>query len=165
MLQELSLTSIAPKCPPQIPKNCTLLFRSSSKIRSPKVLLHIKPSETNAARAYPPGDFVRSNLPEQIEKHLPRRPHRSATKTSGPHVVALIRTHRPSADHHAGQTRRESENCAKKRRVGLITLDTYRIAAIDQLKKNATSRLAAAVVSTSEDLVAASAQCRIANNT
>jgi len=58
------------------------------------------------------------------------------TKMRGPHVVALIG---PTG---VGKTTTIAKHAAKlkldeKRKVGLITIDTYRIAAIDQLKKYA----------------------------
>jgi flagellar biosynthesis protein FlhF len=82
------------------------------------------------------GDFVRSKLAEQIEKLLPAAGPIVRIKTSGPHVVALIG---PTG---VGKTTTLAKLAAnlklrEKRRIGLITLDTYRIAAIDQLKKYA----------------------------
>jgi flagellar biosynthesis protein FlhF len=100
-------------------------------------------------------DFVRSKLAEQIEKHLPAAGPIIRTKTVGPHVVALIG---PTG---VGKTTTLAKLAAnlklrEKRRIGLITLDTYRIAAIDQLKKYADilgSPLR--VVSSADELVAA----------
>ncbi len=74
------------------------------------------------------------------------------TKTNGPHVVALIG---PTG---VGKTTTIAKLAAnlklrEKSRVGLITIDTYRIAAIDQLKKYADildSRLR--VVASPEDM-------------
>ncbi len=58
------------------------------------------------------------------------------TKTHGPHIVALIG---PTG---VGKTTTIAKLAAnlklrEKHRVGLITLDTYRIAAVDQLKRYA----------------------------
>jgi flagellar biosynthesis protein FlhF len=75
-------------------------------------------------------------LAEQIERLLPSAGPIVRTKTVGPHVVALIG---PTG---VGKTTTIAKLAAnlmlrEKRRVGLITLDTYRIAAIDQLRKYA----------------------------
>ena len=83
-----------------------------------------------------------------------------ADQARGPHVVALIG---PTG---VGKTTTIAKLAAnlklrEKHRVGLITLDTYRIAAVDQLKKYADiigSPLK--VVATPEDLTAACSACR-----
>jgi flagellar biosynthesis protein FlhF len=80
--------------------------------------------------------FVREKLAEQVEKLLPVAGPIRRTKLTGPHVVALIG---PTG---VGKTTTVAKLAADLRlrqnhRVGLITLDTYRIAAIDQLKKYA----------------------------
>ncbi len=82
-------------------------------------------------------EFVKAKLSEQLEKMLPTTGPIQRTKTVGPHVVALIG---PTG---VGKTTTIAKLAAnlklrEKHRVGLITLDTYRIAAIDQLKKYAT---------------------------
>ncbi len=100
-------------------------------------------------------DFVRERLAERIEKLLPTTGPIVRTKTVGPHVVALIG---PTG---VGKTTTIAKLAAtlklrEGRRVGLITIDTYRIAAVDQLKKYADilgSPLR--VVSSPEDLAAA----------
>jgi flagellar biosynthesis protein FlhF len=81
-------------------------------------------------------DFVRSKLADQIQKLLPPAGPIVRSKASGPHVVALIG---PTG---VGKTTTLAKLAAnlklrEKRRIGLVTLDTYRIAAIDQLKKYA----------------------------
>jgi flagellar biosynthesis protein FlhF len=81
-------------------------------------------------------EFVKLKLTEQIERLLPSAGPIVRTKTVGPHVVALIG---PTG---VGKTTTIAKLAAnlmlrEKRRVGLITLDTYRIAAIDQLRKYA----------------------------
>ena len=81
-------------------------------------------------------DFVREKLAEQLEKLLPTSGPLVRTKTIGPHIVALIG---PTG---VGKTTTLAKLAAnlklrEKHRVGLITLDTYRIAAVDQLKRYA----------------------------
>jgi flagellar biosynthesis protein FlhF len=80
--------------------------------------------------------FVREKLAELIERLLPSAGPIVRTKTTGPHVVALIG---PTG---VGKTTTIAKLAAnlkfrQKIRVGLITIDTYRIAAIDQLRKYA----------------------------
>jgi flagellar biosynthesis protein FlhF len=96
--------------------------------------------------------YVTEKLAEQIEKIIPTAGPIRRTKKIGPHVVALIG---PTG---VGKTTTIAKLAAnlklrEKHRVGLITIDTYRIAAIDQLKKYADilgSNLK--VVGTPEDL-------------
>ena len=81
-------------------------------------------------------DFVKNRLADQIEKLFPIAGPIQRTKTQGPHVVALIG---PTG---VGKTTTIAKLAANlrlkdKHRVGLITLDTYRIAAVDQLKRYA----------------------------
>jgi flagellar biosynthesis protein FlhF len=80
--------------------------------------------------------FVREKIAEQLEKLLPVAGPIARSKTSGPHVVALIG---PTG---VGKTTTIAKLAAKlkldeNRRIGLVTIDTYRIAAVDQLKKYA----------------------------
>lgn len=80
--------------------------------------------------------FVKSKLVEQLEKLINTAGPIARTKTAGPHVVALIG---PTG---VGKTTTLAKLAAnlklkEKHRVGLITLDTYRIAAVDQLKRYA----------------------------
>jgi flagellar biosynthesis protein FlhF len=80
--------------------------------------------------------FVRDKLVEQVEKLLPTSGPIKRSKTTGPHVVALIG---PTG---VGKTTTVAKLAANlklrdKRRVGLVTIDTYRIAAVDQLRKYA----------------------------
>jgi flagellar biosynthesis protein FlhF len=81
-------------------------------------------------------DFVREKIAEQLEKMLPTSGPLVRKKTQGPHVVALIG---PTG---VGKTTTLAKLAAnlklrEKHRVGMITLDTYRIAAVDQLKRYA----------------------------
>jgi flagellar biosynthesis protein FlhF len=79
---------------------------------------------------------VQEKLAEQLEKMLPVSGPIVRKKAVGPHVVALIG---PTG---VGKTTTIAKLAAnlklrEKRSVGLITIDTYRIAAVDQLKKYA----------------------------
>jgi len=100
-------------------------------------------------------DFVREKMAEQIERLLPASGPVHRTKTTGPHVVALIG---PTG---VGKTTTVAKLAAnlklqEKRRVGLITIDTYRIAAVDQLRKYADIIDAPLhVVASCEDMTAA----------
>jgi flagellar biosynthesis protein FlhF len=81
-------------------------------------------------------EFVRRKLADQLEKLLPTAGPIVRTKAVGPHVVALVG---PTG---VGKTTTIAKLAAnlklrEKQRVGLITLDTYRIAAVDQLRKYA----------------------------
>jgi flagellar biosynthesis protein FlhF len=81
-------------------------------------------------------DFVNEQIALQLEKLLPVAGEIVKKKTNGPHVVALIG---PTG---VGKTTTIAKLAANlkirgKRKIGLITIDTYRIAAIDQLKKYA----------------------------
>ncbi len=79
---------------------------------------------------------VREKIGEQLEKLLPVSGPIIRKKNIGPHVAALIG---PTG---VGKTTTIAKLAAnlklrEKRQVGLITIDTYRIAAIDQLRKYA----------------------------
>jgi flagellar biosynthesis protein FlhF len=81
-------------------------------------------------------DFVRGKLAEQVERMIPSSGPLIRKKEVGPHVVVLIG---PTG---VGKTTTLAKLAAnlklsEKRRVGLITMDTYRIAAIDQLRRYA----------------------------
>ena len=85
---------------------------------------------------YTQPEFMKDRLADQLEKLLPTAGPIVRTKTHGPHVVALIG---PTG---VGKTTTIAKLAAnlklrEKHRVGLITLDTYRIAAVDQLKRYA----------------------------
>ena len=80
--------------------------------------------------------FVRERLTEQVERMIPTSGAIQRKKQVGPHVVALIG---PTG---VGKTTTLAKIAAnlqirEHRRVGLITIDTYRIAAIDQLRRYA----------------------------
>lgn len=76
---------------------------------------------------------VREKLAEHLEKLIPTSGPIVRTKQHGPHIVALIG---PTG---VGKTTTIAKIAAnmklrEKKKVGLITLDTYRIAAVDQLR-------------------------------
>ena len=79
---------------------------------------------------------MRNQMVNALEKLIPIAGGLKRTKTVGPHVVALIG---PTG---VGKTTTIAKLAAhlkinEQRKVGLITIDTYRIAAVDQLKKYA----------------------------
>jgi len=79
-------------------------------------------------------EFVRQKLADQLEKLIPTAGPIRRTKKTGAHVVALIG---PTG---VGKTTTVAKLAAhfklrEMHKVGLITIDTYRIAAIDQLRK------------------------------
>ena len=82
------------------------------------------------------GDFVKDRLVELLEKLVTTTGPIVRAQRTGPHVVALIG---PTG---VGKTTTLAKLAAnlklkERHRVGLITLDTYRIAAVDQLKRYA----------------------------
>lgn len=99
--------------------------------------------------------IVRAKVLEKLEQLIPVSGGLRRTKHAGPHVVALIG---PTG---VGKTTTLAKLAAnlqlrEGRKVGLITIDTYRIAAVDQLRRYADilgSQLK--VVSSPEDLSAA----------
>lgn len=88
------------------------------------------------AEHYCDAAMMRQKIAEQIEKRVPVAGPITRKKTTGPHVLALVG---PTG---VGKTTTIAKLAAnlklrEKRRVGLITLDTYRIAAVDQLRRYA----------------------------
>ena len=80
--------------------------------------------------------FIRDRLTEQVERMIPSCGPLKRKKETGPHVVVLIG---PTG---VGKTTTLAKLAAnlklrEAKRVGLITIDTYRIAAIDQLRRYA----------------------------
>jgi flagellar biosynthesis protein FlhF len=157
MVQDLVKSARQQKCP-QVPEE---LFEYYSQLIENQVAdelatdmiktLHKTLRPEHAAQ----GDYVRGKLADQIERLLPSSGPIVRTKKVGPHVVALIG---PTG---VGKTTTIAKLAANlklrdKRRVGLITIDTYRIAAIEQLRKYADIIGAPLrVVGTAEDLSAA----------
>ena len=85
---------------------------------------------------YAKADFVKERLVEQLEKLITTAGPIARTKSHGPHIVALIG---PTGVGKTTTLAKLAANLKLKEhhRVGLITLDTYRIAAVDQLKRYA----------------------------
>ncbi len=80
--------------------------------------------------------WVRERIVEQIERLIPTAGPIERRRVNGPHIVALIG---PTG---VGKTTTVAKLAAnlklrEKKSVGLITIDTYRIAAIDQLRRYA----------------------------
>jgi flagellar biosynthesis protein FlhF len=85
---------------------------------------------------FPQQPYMRERIADLLEKIIPTAGPITRTKAVGPHVVALIG---PTG---VGKTTTLAKLAAnlkirERHRVGLITLDTYRIAAVDQLKRYA----------------------------
>lgn len=81
-------------------------------------------------------EWVNQKVLDQIEKLIPVSGPITRSKPAGPHVVALVG---PTG---VGKTTTIAKLAAnlrlrEHRRVGLITIDTYRIAAVDQLRRYA----------------------------
>ena len=121
-----------------------------------KIQINARPEQLANAQ------FVRDRIIDQIEKLIPLSGPIERKKASGPHIVALIG---PTG---VGKTTTIAKLAAnlklrQKKKVGLITIDTYRIAAIDQLRKYADLiGVTLSVVSNPEDIadaVAGFADC------
>jgi flagellar biosynthesis protein FlhF len=149
---------------PQVPED---LFDHYSHLIQNQVAEELATDLVRQLQLYRPeqlqqGDFVREKLTEQVERMIPSSSPIQRKKEQGAHIVALIG---PTG---VGKTTTLAKLAAnlkirEGRRVGLITLDTYRIAAIDQLRKYAELiRAPLKAVNSAEDLrdaVAAMADC------
>jgi len=85
---------------------------------------------------FPQQPYMHERIADLLEKIIPTAGPITRTKAVGPHVVALIG---PTG---VGKTTTLAKLAAtlkihQKHRVGLITLDTYRIAAVEQLRRYA----------------------------
>lgn len=139
---------------PQVPAD---LFDHYAHLIQNQVAEELATDLVRQLQAYRPeqlqqGDFVRERLSEQVERMIPSSGPIQRKKLEGPHIVALIG---PTG---VGKTTTLAKLAAnlqlrEGRRVGLITIDTYRIAAVDQLRRYAELiRSPLKVVSSAEDL-------------
>jgi flagellar biosynthesis protein FlhF len=105
-------------------------------------------------------ECVRERLAEHIERLIPACEPLARRNADGPHVLVLIG---PTG---VGKTTTLAKLAANlkikdKHKIGLITLDTYRISAVDQLRKYAEIlQSPLRVVSTCDELMAAVASMR-----
>jgi flagellar biosynthesis protein FlhF len=123
---------------PQVPED---LFDHYSHLIQNQVAEELATDMVRHLQTYRPDQlqqtgFIREKLSEQVERMIPVSGAIIRKKQVGPHIVALIG---PTG---VGKTTTLAKLAAnlqlrEKRRVGLITIDTYRIAAIDQLRKYA----------------------------
>jgi flagellar biosynthesis protein FlhF len=123
---------------PQVPEN---LFEHYSQLIQNQVAEELATDMVRHLQTFRPeqlqqGDFIRERLSEQVERMIPSSGPIKRKKEVGPHIVALIG---PTG---VGKTTTLAKIAAnlqirEHRRVGLITIDTYRIAAVDQLRRYA----------------------------
>ena len=133
------LTATRHKQAPQVPEELFGLFELLKQNRVDEELAGdiVKALQRQVrAEHYTNAAYMRDRLLEQIERMIPVGGAITRTKKTGPHVVALIG---PTG---VGKTTTIAKLAAnlklrEKQRVGLITLDTYRIAAVDQLRRYA----------------------------
>jgi flagellar biosynthesis protein FlhF len=138
MVKDLVTTTRSAKAP-QVPEDLFDYYMQLIENQVAEELAHeiIRTiQKTVRPEQYSNAEIMRERIAEQLEKLLPTTGPITRTKTKGPHVVALIG---PTG---VGKTTTIAKLAAnlklrEKHRVGLITLDTYRIAAVDQLKRYA----------------------------
>lgn len=138
MMKDLLVATRA-KQAPQIPEELFDLYESLTQAGvSRDLATEIMKSVQRQVRGehYGNADFMRERLIEQIEKLVPVAPPIIRSRKGSPQVVALIG---PTG---VGKTTTIAKMAANMKlreryRVGLITLDTYRIAAVDQLRRYA----------------------------
>jgi flagellar biosynthesis protein FlhF len=138
MVKDLVATARSAKAP-QVPEELFDYYMQLIENQVAEELAHeiIHTIQKNVRpEQYGNAEIMREKIAEQLEKLLPTTGPITRTRTKGPHVVALIG---PTG---VGKTTTIAKLAAnlklrEKHRVGLITLDTYRIAAVDQLKRYA----------------------------
>jgi flagellar biosynthesis protein FlhF len=123
---------------PQVPED---LFEHYSHLIQNQVAEELATDMVRHLQTYRPDQlsqvgFINEKLTEQVERMIPVSGAIQRKKAVGPHIVALIG---PTG---VGKTTTLAKLAAnlqlrEKRRVGMITIDTYRIAAVDQLRKYA----------------------------
>lgn len=138
MVKDLVTTARSAKAP-QVPEDLFDYYMQLIENQVAEELAHeiIRTIQKNVRpEQYSNAEVMREKIAEQLEKLLPTTGPIKKTRTKGPHVVALIG---PTG---VGKTTTIAKLAAnlklrEKHKVGLITLDTYRIAAVDQLKRYA----------------------------
>jgi flagellar biosynthesis protein FlhF len=138
MVKDLVAQTRSKQCP-QIPEEffdyyVQLINNAVAEESAAEVIKSLKATVRPEHLQHP--DFIKERLADQLEKLLPVAGPIVRSKLTGPHVVALIG---PTG---VGKTTTLAKLAANlkirdKHRVGMITLDTYRIAAVDQLKRYA----------------------------
>ena len=138
MVKEIS-SQVRQQSKPQVPEE---LFDQYTQLVSnqvcPDLALELVTAVYKQARPehLSQSSWVKERLIDQIQKLIPASGAIEQGKADRPHVVALIG---PTG---VGKTTTIAKLAANlklrdKRRVGMITIDTYRIAAVDQLRKYA----------------------------
>lgn len=125
----------APSIPEELQEHYDLLVRNLVNAETAEQILRTIHRQVRAEVLAQPS-VVREKIAEQLEKLLPVAGPIRRSRTDGPHVVALVG---PTG---VGKTTTLAKLAAnlklrERRKVGLITLDTYRIAAVDQLRRYA----------------------------
>jgi flagellar biosynthesis protein FlhF len=138
MMKDL-LAATRAKQAPQIPEELLDLYESLTSAGVTKDLAtEIFKTLQRQVRGehYANAEYMRERLIEQIEKLVPVTPPVTRNRKGGPQVISLIG---PTG---VGKTTTIAKmaanmNLRERYRVGLIKIDTYRIAAVDQLRRYA----------------------------
>ena len=140
MMKELLVVSRqrqAPNVPEELLEYYDLLVRNQVCEEVATELVRTLQRQVRAEH-YGQPQYMREKLAEQIEKMIPLAGPiaKGPKKGGGPHVVALVG---PTGVGKTTTIAKLAANLKLKDRhkVGLITLDTYRIAAVDQLRRYA----------------------------